>query len=63
MAFTQFLGFKKYGEEYKVMGMSGLGDPIYVDKVKKLIKSVYPFRLNLKYFNFPKISYHKHPQK
>ena len=54
MAFTQFLGFKKYGEEYKVMGMSGLGDPIYVDKVKKLIKSVYPFRLNLKYFNFPK---------
>ena len=63
MAFTQFLGFKKYGEEYKVMGMSGLGDPIYVDKVKKLIKSVYPFRLNLKYFNFPKISYHKHSPK
>ena len=61
MAFTQYLGFEKYGDEYKVMGLSGLGSPIYVDKIKKyLIKSEYPFRLNKKYFNMPQITYHKH---
>ena len=31
-AFTQFIDFKKYGEEYKMMGMSSLGKPIYYKK-------------------------------
>ena len=60
MAFTQFLGFNNYGDEYKIMGLSALGSPIYADKIKKyLIKSEYPLRLNLKYFNMPKITYFK----
>ena len=41
MAFTQFLGFRNFGDEYKVMGLSAYGNPIYVDKIKKnLIKSL-----------------------
>src|ERR1700752_3338015 len=28
-AFTQFLGFPKYGDEYKVMGLSAFGEPVY----------------------------------
>ena len=64
MAFTQYLGFKNYGDEYKVMGLSGTGLPIYADKIKKiLLKSEYPFRLNLKYFNIPKVSYSTHQPK
>ncbi|MGB9600550.1 MAG: carbamoyltransferase, partial [Myxococcota bacterium] len=33
-AFTQFLGFPYYGDEYKVMGLSPYGEPRYVDKIK-----------------------------
>lgn len=36
-AFTQFLGFPHYGDEYKVMGMAPYGKPLYIDKVRKLI--------------------------
>lgn len=61
MAFTQFLGFENYGDEYKVMGLSAYGNPIYTKKIKKnLIQSEYPFRLNLKYFNIPELSYYSH---
>jgi len=37
-AFTQFLGFPHYGDEYKVMGLAPYGDPRYKDKVKKVLK-------------------------
>lgn len=37
-AFTQFLGFPHYGDEYKVMGLAPYGRPVYVDKVKKLLR-------------------------
>ena len=56
-AFTQFFGFSNYGDEYKVMGLSGYGKPIYEEKILKLIKSLVPFKLNMKYFNIPKIDY------
>jgi carbamoyltransferase len=36
-AFTQFLGFQHYGEEYKVMGLSPYGDPKYLDDLRALI--------------------------
>lgn len=36
-AFTQFLGFPYYGDEYKVMGLSPYGDPKYVDDIRKII--------------------------
>jgi carbamoyltransferase len=37
-AFTQFLGFPHYGDEYKVMGLAPYGTPAYTDKVKKLLR-------------------------
>jgi carbamoyltransferase len=37
-AFTQYLGFPHYGDEYKVMGLAPYGEPKYVDKVKEIIK-------------------------
>ena len=36
-AFTQFLGFKNYGDEYKVMGLSSLGKPTELNKMQKII--------------------------
>ena len=49
---TQFLGFKNYGDEYKVMGLAPYGDPVYYEKMRKiLIKSPgEKFKLNLDYF-------------
>lgn len=37
-AFTQFLGFPHYGDEYKVMGLAPYGEPKYVDKVKSVLQ-------------------------
>jgi carbamoyltransferase len=37
-AFTQFLGFPHYGDEYKVMGLAPYGEPKYVDKVKQILR-------------------------
>ena len=56
-AMTQFLGFKNYGDEYKVMGLAAYGKPKYFDKIKdnlfiKNKKSI--FELNLNYFNHHK---------
>ncbi len=57
-AFTQFIGFKKYGEEYKMMGLSSLGKPIYAEKIKNnLFKNFDKLQLNLKYFNHHKNTY------
>ncbi len=50
-AMTQYLGFKNYGDEYKVMGLSSYGEPKYVNEVSKLIKKDKEgFKLNLDYF-------------
>ena len=37
-AFTQYLGFPHYGDEYKVMGLAPYGQPIYVDEISKILK-------------------------
>ncbi len=37
-ALTQFLGFDKYGDEYKVMGLSAYGEPGYLDEMRRLVK-------------------------
>ena len=52
-AMTQFLGFKNYGDEYKIMGLAAYGKPIYFEKFlnnlfKKSDKSI---NLELKFFN------------
>lgn len=36
-AFTQFLGFPYYGDEYKVMGLSPYGNPRYLEDLRKMI--------------------------
>ena len=53
-AFTYYTGFKVNSGEYKLMGLAPYGNPIYKDKVKKLIdiKEDGSFRLNQKYFNY-----------
>lgn len=52
-AFTQFLGFKNYGEEYKVMGLAAYGEPKYKNRVYKLLdlNSNSFYKLNLEYYN------------
>jgi carbamoyltransferase len=37
-AFTQYLGFPHYGDEYKVMGLAPYGKPIYADEVRKVLR-------------------------
>ena len=50
-AFTQFLGFPKYGDEYKMMGLSAYGEPRFVDKVRLVVRTEKDqIRLNLDYF-------------
>ena len=51
-AITQFLGFKKYGDEYKVMGLSSYGKPLFYNEINQLVKfdDKKLFELNLKYF-------------
>ena len=55
-AMTQFLGFKNYGDEYKLMGLAAYGQKIYT---KKIIDNLFEdnkdnFTLNLNYFNHHK---------
>ncbi len=37
-AITQFLGFNNYGDEYKVMGLSAYGEPVYKDQLRKAVR-------------------------
>ncbi|RJP28132.1 MAG: carbamoyltransferase [Candidatus Omnitrophota bacterium] len=55
-AITQFLGFNKFGDEYKIMGLSAYGQPKYMNQLGKilLIKPSGSFKLNLDYFSFYK---------
>jgi len=55
-AFTQFLGFHNYGDEYKLMGLSALGKPTELNKCEKILslKNHGVFKLNLEYFNHHK---------
>jgi carbamoyltransferase len=51
-ALTQFLGFDRYGEEYKVMGLSAYGKDTLQDRMRELVRhdERRGLRLNLKYF-------------
>tara|TARA_B100000963_G_scaffold334791_1_gene328305 strand:- start:2149 stop:3879 length:1731 start_codon:yes stop_codon:yes gene_type:complete len=52
---TQLAGFKKYGEEYKLMGLSAFGEPVYYNFLKKnFFKHNNFLELNLDLFNFHK---------
>ncbi len=51
-ALTQFIGFNNYGDEYKVMGLAPYGKPIFLEKMRKVVKlkNDGSFELNLSYF-------------
>ena len=52
LAITQYLGFKKYGDEYKVMGLAPYGKPTRTSPLEKLVKlqDGGGFALDLDYF-------------
>lgn len=54
-AFTQFLGFSHYGDEYKIMGLAPYGEPLYVDQLKSIVRFTDNglFKLDLSYFRQP----------
>jgi carbamoyltransferase len=51
-AISQWLGFTKYGDEGKVMGLAPYGEPVYLDKMKQIVRIQQDgtFELNLDYF-------------
>jgi carbamoyltransferase len=54
-AVTQYLGFLKYGDEYKVMGLAAYGEPEYLEGFRDVVRfdakaNGNGFRLGLDYF-------------
>jgi carbamoyltransferase len=50
-AVTQYLGFLKFGDEYKVMGLGAYGEPEQLDAVRNIVRAHDDgFRLGLEYF-------------
>jgi carbamoyltransferase len=51
-AITQFLGFLKYGEEWKMMGLAPYGKPLFVEQLERVIRPTNggKFELDLQYF-------------
>jgi carbamoyltransferase len=51
-ALTQYLGFWKFGDEYKVMGLAAYGEPEYLEEFRRIVRADRPlsFRLGLEYF-------------
>jgi carbamoyltransferase len=52
---TQFLGFSKYGDEGKVMGLAAFGQPVYRDRLRAILKFKEDglFELDPEYFTHP----------
>jgi carbamoyltransferase len=53
LAVTQYLGFPRYGDEYKVMGLAPYGTPDYADRFRRLVRLLPDggFALDLHYFS------------
>jgi carbamoyltransferase len=51
-AITQWLGFPKYGDEGKVMGLAPYGEPVYLDQMRQIVRLQRDgtFELDLDYF-------------
>jgi carbamoyltransferase len=51
-ALTQYLGFWKFGDEYKVMGLAAYGQPEFLDEFRRIVltNGGAGFRLGLNYF-------------
>jgi carbamoyltransferase len=58
-AVTQYLGFLKFGDEYKVMGLAAYGQPAYLEPFRHILRfsgngGDFGFRLGLDYFTHHK---------
>jgi carbamoyltransferase len=58
-AVTQYLGFLKFGDEYKVMGLAAYGQPTYLDCFRDILRfnsngGDLGFKLGLRYFTHHK---------
>lgn len=53
-AFTQYLGFPHYGDEYKIMGLAPYGEPKFVDEVAQVLplKEGGLYKWESSFFNF-----------
>src|SRR5437773_5461405 len=50
-AFTQLLGFRNYGDEFKMMGLSAYGEPRFAERVRDVVRvEGDQVRLDLDYF-------------
>jgi carbamoyltransferase len=51
-ALSQYLGFWKFGDEYKVMGLAAYGEPAHVEELRRVVKADHNkgFALGLEYF-------------
>src|ERR1700756_3174433 len=54
-AVTQYLGFLKFGDEYKVMGLAAYGQPAYLEPFRNILRfsgngGDFGFKLGLDYF-------------
>jgi len=51
-ALTQYLGFWKFGDEYKVMGLAAYGQPEFLEEFRRIVHAdgSLSFRLGLEYF-------------
>ncbi|MFZ0619600.1 MAG: carbamoyltransferase C-terminal domain-containing protein [Candidatus Acidiferrales bacterium] len=51
-ALTQYIGFWKFGDEFKVMGLAAYGQPEFLDEFRRIVHADGPlsFRLGLEYF-------------
>jgi carbamoyltransferase len=53
-ALTQYLGFPRYGDEYKVMGLASYGEPEFLDEFRQIVRPAENgsdgFSLSLDYF-------------
>src|SRR5262249_54858381 len=50
-AVTQYLGFLKFGDEYKVMGLGAYGEPEFLEEFRDIVRANGTrFRLGLEYF-------------
>jgi carbamoyltransferase len=49
---SQYLGFRKFGDEFKVMGLAAYGEPAYMDEFRRIVRTGkgIGFRLGLEYF-------------
>jgi carbamoyltransferase len=52
-ALTQYIGFWKFGDEFKVMGLAAYGQPEFLEEFRRIVYADGPlsFRLGLEYFS------------